>query len=94
MKHIEISQFSRNTVDPVRYPVLPGRDAQALLAQELDGYWDQGAVVSPVHGEVDSFVVVRQHTPPWVNPGLRIRIIENGLPIIADDDLETDEVSR
>lgn len=89
MRYIEIRQIGRGTPDPLRYPVLPGRDETALIAQELEWYVGHGAVVTPVYGTENAYAV-------WCDPHaiigngaiLRIAVVDGEPPVQPDDTQE------
>lgn len=85
MKHIQVTEIGRAAKELNHYAVLPGRDAQALLAQELEHYWELGSIISPVVGECDSFAVLRPKSLIGGKRTIKVRIVEVGL---ADDDTQ------
>jgi len=91
MQHIQVTEIGRNARELMHYPVLAGRDAHALLAQEIEAYWQDGAIVSPVGGECDSYVVLRKPSLIGGKRVIKVRIVEVGSEAYADDD--TQEIS-
>lgn len=78
MAHVEITEIGRGAPEPFTYPVLEGRDPLVILAMEIEGYLEQRAIISPIHGEVNSFVVWRRNRP-FVRPVIRVRIVDVGI---------------
>lgn len=83
MAHIEIAEIGRNAEPPIRYPVLSGRDPQLVLAEEIDAYWNEGALVSPVYGNPNAFVIMRTTGYP-LHPVVRIALVD--LDVSSDDE--------
>lgn len=100
MKQIEIAELGRGAPKPVMYPALT-TDALVLLAQELESYWSQGAIISPVYGEQDSYTILRKPSLLGGRRNLRIRIVEVGIDaedtaeiVIGANDIGTEEYSK
>lgn len=83
MAHIEIAEIGRNAEPPIRYPVLAGRDPQMVLAEEIDAYWNEGAMVSPVYRNPNAYVILRTTGYP-LRPVVRIELM--GLDVSSDDE--------
>ena len=78
MKKIQVSVFGRCAPQPIEYPILDGRDPLFVLACELESYWEQGAVITPVRNVADSYVI-RRTDKPHRFPVLRVRIVDVGI---------------
>ncbi len=90
MTHIERKSIGRNAPKPVRYQVFT--DPLVALALELEWYFNRGAVISPVHGEQYSYVIMQRDYPAWELPVLTIRLVgmdemdtERIVPVIVDE---------
>jgi hypothetical protein len=94
MKQIQVTEIGRSARELMRYPVLAGRDAHALLASEIEFYWQEGAIVSPVVGECDSFVVLRKPSLIGGKRVIKVRIVEVGIGDEDTNEISTVELSK
>ena len=79
MKRIQVIEIGRGARELNNYAVLPGRDAQALLAQELEFHWNRiEEIIKPVPGETDSYVILRKPSLIGGKRTIKVRIVEVG----------------
>jgi len=86
VKHLQVTEIGRCAKELNRYPILPGRDAEEILLQEVEFYWEHDAIITPIVGE-PGYAVLRKPSLIGGRRNLRIRIVEVGV-----SDMDTVEI--
>ncbi len=92
MKRIQVIEIGRSAEELNNYIVLPGRDEHALLAMELEHYWNSEGIIKPVPGEVDSYVILRKPSLIGGKRVIKVRILDIGATV-SDEETQEIEVS-
>lgn len=86
MDFIQVTEIGRCARELNFYPALVS-DPVALLALELERYWDDGAIIVPVQGEENSYAVCRKPSLIGGKRTIKIRIVK----VDADADTQSME---
>lgn len=92
MNYIQVTEIGRCARELNRYPIISGRDPLAVLASELEFYWEHDAIIMPVANECDSYAIMRKPSLIGGKRVIRVRIIDVGFDGDETQEIETVEL--